>query len=78
MADVLIRNIDEKTLEKLKAKAESNNRSLQGELHEILKEYVGPDIEEARSMVNEILVEYRAEGRTFSDSADDLREDRDR
>lgn len=78
MADVLIRNVDEKTLEKLKAKAEKHNRSLQGELHEILREYVGPDIEEVRNMVNEILTEYRAEGKSFSDSADDLREDRDR
>ncbi len=66
MADVLIRNIDEKTLERLKAKAEKNNRSLQGELHEILREYVGPGIGEIRNMVNEILIEYKAEGRSFS------------
>ncbi|MFV1884412.1 MAG: FitA-like ribbon-helix-helix domain-containing protein [Balneola sp.] len=78
MPDVLIRNIEEDILNKLKEKAEKNNRSLQGELHEILRSYVGPDIEEARNMVNEILTEYRAEGRTFSDSADDLREDRER
>ncbi|GAB5409377.1 MAG: hypothetical protein BalsKO_17420 [Balneolaceae bacterium] len=78
MPDVLIRNIEEDVLTKLKEKAEKNNRSLQGELHEILKEYVGPDIEKTRNMVNDILVEYRAEGRTFSDSAEDLREDRDR
>lgn len=78
MPDVLIRNIDEKTLEKLKAKAEKNNRSLQGELHEILRESAGLDIEEARTMVNEILTEYRIEGRTFSDNAEDLREDRER
>ena len=78
MPDVLIRNIEEDVLNKLKEKAEKNNRSLQGELHEILRVYVGPDVEVARSMVNEILTEYRAGGRTFSDSADDLREDRDR
>lgn len=78
MPNVLIRNIDEETLDRLKSKAEKNNRSLQGELLEILKESAGPSIEEARSMVNEILVEYRSEGRMFSDSAADLREDRER
>tara|TARA_R110002050_G_scaffold81767_1_gene175042 strand:+ start:29 stop:271 length:243 start_codon:yes stop_codon:yes gene_type:complete len=78
MPNVLIRNINEETLDRLKSIAERNNRSLQGELLEILKESAGPSIEEARSMVNEILVEYRAEGRMFSDSAADLREDRER
>lgn len=78
MPDVLIRNIEEDVLTKLKEKAQKNNRSLQGELYEILREYVGPDIEKARNMVNEILVEYRTEGSSFSDSAEDLREDRDR
>lgn len=78
MPDVLIRNIEEDILNKLKEKAEKNNRSLQGELHEILRSYVGPDVESTRNMVNEILSEYRAEGRTFSDSTNDLREDRDR
>lgn len=78
MPDVLIRNIEEDVLNKLKEKAEKNNRSLQGELHEILRSYVGPDVESTRNMVNEILTEYRTEGRTFSDSTNDLREDRDR
>ncbi len=78
MPNVLIRNIDDVTLDRLKSKAEKNNRSLQGELLEILRESANPNIEDARSMVNEILVEYRTEGRSFSDSAEDLREDRDR
>ncbi|WP_408005549.1 FitA-like ribbon-helix-helix domain-containing protein [Rhodohalobacter halophilus] len=33
MPDVLIRNIDEKTLENLKKKAAENNRSLEAELN---------------------------------------------
>lgn len=78
MPNVLIRNIDNGTLDRLKSNAEKNNRSLQGELLEILKESASPKTEEARNMVNELLVEYRAEGRMFSDSAEDLREDRDR
>lgn len=78
MPNVLIRNIDDETLDRLKSKAEKNNRSLQGELLEILKESAHSNIEETRNMVNELMVEYRTESRTFSDSADDLREARDR
>ncbi len=78
MPDVLIRNIDEKTLNKLKKRAEKNNRSLQLELKKMLEEYAGADMDEARNMVSEILEKYRAEGRIFSDSTKDIREDRNR
>lgn len=78
MPDVLVRNIDEKTLNNLKKTAERNNRSLQAELKSILETYGKVDIEETRSMVREELTKYRAEGRMFSDSVDDLREIRDR
>lgn len=76
--NVLVRNIDEETLEKLKKKAAANNRSLQAELKELLEMHAGPDIEEVRNMVRENLEKYRKEGRKFSDSADDIREDRER
>ncbi len=78
MPDVLIRNIDEKTLNKLKKRAEKNNRSLQLELKKMLEEYAGTDMDEARNMISEILEKYRAEGRIFSDSTKDIREDRNR
>tara|TARA_R110001599_G_scaffold8255_1_gene39998 strand:+ start:25096 stop:25332 length:237 start_codon:yes stop_codon:yes gene_type:complete len=78
MPDVLIRNIDEKTLNKLKKRAEKNNRSLQLELKKMLEEYAGTDMDEARNMVSEILEKYRDEGRIFSDSTKDIREDRNR
>ncbi len=35
MPDILIRNIDKETLEKLKSKAAEKNRQLQAELHEM-------------------------------------------
>jgi len=76
--NVLVRNIDEETLEKLKKKAAANNRSLQMELKELLERHAGPDIEEVRSMVRENLKKYREEGRKFSDSTKDIREDRER
>ena len=72
--NVLVRNIDEEVLEKLKKKASANNRSLQEELKNLLEMHAGPDIEEVRAMVRENLEKYRAEGRMFSDSTKDIRE----
>jgi plasmid stability protein len=76
--NVLIRDIDEEVLGKLKSKAASNHRSLQEELKALLESYAGPEIEETRRMVRDTLEKYRAEGRMFSDSTKDIREDRDR
>ncbi|MBD3616726.1 MAG: hypothetical protein HUJ22_09135 [Gracilimonas sp.] len=78
MPDVLVRNIDEKTLNNWKKRAERNNRSLQAELKEMIDALGKVDIEETRNMVREELAKYRAEGRMFSDSVEDLREIRDR
>lgn len=76
--DVLIRNIDEDILEKLKKKAAANNRSLQAELKSLLEIHAGPDIEEVRAMARESIRKYKAEGRKFSDSTKEIREDRER
>lgn len=78
MPDVLVRNIDEETLDKLKARAAAHNRSLQAELKSLLEMYAGPDLEETKSRVNDIIMKYRAEDRTFSDSAGELSEERNR
>lgn len=75
--NVLIRDIDEETLEKLKKKAAANNRSLQEELKNLLEIYAGPDIEKVRAMARESIRKYKAEGRKFSDSVNDLREIRE-
>lgn len=76
MPDVLIRNIDNETLKKLKEIAKARNRSLQEELKELLELHARPDIEETRSRVSEILETYKASGKSFSDSSEDLSEDR--
>lgn len=76
--NVLVRNIDEEVLEKLKKKASANNRSLQEELKNLLEMHAGPDIEEVRAMARESIRKYKAEGKMFSDSTKDIREDRDR
>lgn len=77
MADVLIRNIDDKTLNNLKKRAKKNNRSLQAELKIMIEEHVLRDMDHAKNMVSDILEKYRAEGRVFSDSTKDIRDDRD-
>ncbi|MCG2588153.1 FitA-like ribbon-helix-helix domain-containing protein [Rhodohalobacter sulfatireducens] len=78
MADVLIRNIDKDTLNKLKERAKKNNRSLQEELKELVEFHAKPDLAETRERVNEILVKYKASGKSFPDSGDELSEDRER
>lgn len=78
MADVLIRNIDKNTLNKLKERAKENNRSLQEELKELVEFHAKPDLEETRNRVNEILVKYKASGKSFPDSGEELSEDRER
>lgn len=76
--NILVRNIDEDVLEKLKKKAAANNRSLQEELKELLEMHAGPDIKEVRRMARESIRRYKAEGKKFSDSTKDIRKDRER
>ncbi len=78
MPDVLIRNIEKEVLERLKARAKHNNRSLQEELKEMLELHAKPDIEETRNRVNEILLKYKASGKSFPDSGEELSKDRER
>lgn len=78
MPDVLIRNIDKEVLERLKARAKHNNRSLQEELKEMIELHAKPDFEKTRNRVNEILLKYKASGKSFSDSGEELSKDRER
>ncbi len=76
MPQLLIRNLEEKTVENLKARAKRHNRSLQGEVKLILEEYVArPD--ESPLAIADRWQGYFA-GRAFSESAELLREDRER
>ncbi len=76
MPDVLVRDVDEKVLEKLKNKAARNGRSLQREVQIILSEAINfeplSDAEVARKIKDSL------RGRQHSDSAELLREDRNR
>ncbi len=76
MPNVLVRDVDEKVLEKLKTKAARNGRSLQREVQIILTEAARQapltDAEVARKIKDSL------RGRLHSDSAELLREDRNR
>lgn len=80
MPDVLIRNVPASILDALKQRSERNRRSLQQELSDILEQAAAQPI--GRKTEAEIAAAIRARlaasGRTFSDSVDLIREDRDR
>lgn len=76
MAQILVRGLDEKLVERLKKQAKREGRSLQSEVKRILEQAVQMDADEAKKMAERI--RRRFKGRKFSDSADLIREDRDR
>ena len=78
MAQVLVRDLDEATVERLKERARRHGRSLQREAKAILEEAANaPTMAEARAAAAE-RVRRRFAGRVFSDSAELIREDRER
>lgn len=79
MPDVLVRNLDEAVVERLKARARSGGRSLQAELKWILEQAAQP-ARPGRSAYRALADEVRATlaGRPQTDSAVLLDEDRRR
>ena len=77
MAQVLVRDLDEATVETLKALAQANNRSLQGEIKAILDN--AAHYATAMSRARREAAAFRAQfkGRVFSDSSEIIRADRD-
>ena len=79
MAQILVRNLNEKTVKALKKRAKSQGRSLQAEVKLILEEVANSekvDMETAKKMLEEL--RKKLKGRKFSDSAELIREDRER
>ena len=80
MAQILVRNLDEDTVKKLKNRAKNNGRSLQAEVKMILEQASGEegtvDMETAKKMLAEFRERFK--GRKFPDSVELIREDRDR
>ena len=74
MAQVLIRGVDARILDRLKARAQRNRRSLEAELRVILEKTV----EEPDAIAEVERVRAMFAGRTFTDSSTLVREDRER
>ena len=78
MATLLIRNIPDDIVSRLKDRAKKRNRSLQQELQSILAATAVQSSEDLVKQASRIRAKLRKKGVTFSDSAELLREDRSR
>lgn len=84
MAEILLENIEPKLLEKLEMLAQQHGRSLQAELKHILEQVTQTEIAQTKSIdmssVREKAARIRQQltGQIHTDSAQLLREDRDR
>lgn len=76
MSQILVRNLDDAVVERLKSRARAHGRSLQAEAKDILEQSARIDIAEARKLVDCIRRSF--EGRKFDDSTELVQEDRNR
>jgi plasmid stability protein len=76
MAQILIRDLDDETVKRLKERARRHGRSLQGEAKLILTQAAGLSHREARELAHQW--QQKLAGRPFPDSTALIREDRQR
>lgn len=76
MAQILVRNLDDRVVERLKIRAHRDGRSLQSEVKMILEQAAKADMAGARELAEAI--RKKMGDRSFDDSAKLIREDRDR
>jgi len=76
MPDILVRGLDSETVRRLKERARRHGRSLQGEARLLLERAAGAAPEQVAAMLDGW--KERFAGRRFGDSADLVREDRER
>jgi len=76
MARILIRDLDDETVRRLKERARRHGRSLQGEAKLILTQAAGISPGEARKLARQW--QQKLAGRKIPDSTDLVREDRQR
>jgi len=76
MAQLLVRNLEKDTIERLKMRAKQHDRSLQGEVKLILQNAAKLSMAEAANIARDW--QKRLAGRKFTDNAILIREDRDR
>ena len=78
MADVLIRDLDEKVLRILKKRAARNKRSLQGEVQFILEQTAQHEVDVVKGRALMERIRRELSGRHHSDSTELIAEDRRR
>ena len=78
MATLTVRNLDDQVVERLKKKAKDNGRSLEAELRELLKQAANRKSPEELLAIADRIAAMTPEGVKQTDSAELLREDRDR
>jgi len=78
MTDILVRNIDDDTLRKLKARARRDGRSLQAEVRHLLNEAADAGKLSPKQVSKALREIRRAIGPVSCDSAALIREDRNR
>ena len=76
MAQILVRDLDDKIVDRLKSRAAEHRRSLQAEVKLILEEAALLDRAKARWVASEIRSQLK--GRRMMDSAELIRQSRDR
>ncbi|HEX6143549.1 MAG TPA: ribbon-helix-helix protein, CopG family [Geminicoccaceae bacterium] len=76
MAQVLVRNLDDQVVERLRQRAKAEGKSLEQALRDLLTEAARPDREEILAEMDRIRAMTPAAPQT--DSAELIREDRDR
>ena len=78
MANLTIRNLDDKVVERLKKRAKDNGRSLEAELRELLKQAANRKSPKELLALADRIAAMTPAGVKQTDSAELLREDRDR
>ena len=76
MGQVLVRNLPEEVVKKLKSRAKQHRRSLQEELKDILEQAAEHNVKGVQAKINKVRKLFA--GRKFSDSSDLIRQDRAR
>jgi len=76
MAQILVRNLDERVVRRLKARARRSGRSLQAEVRTILEQTPTLDMKAALKLADKIRRSFG--DRRFEDSAKLIRRERDR
>jgi antitoxin FitA len=78
MSQLLIPDVDEATLGRLRERAIRHGRTLEGEVKTILSEAAPPAVSNQWAGINAMREQLAASGRIFPDSTDSIREDRSR